>query len=70
MTKELKPDDLAFVNAYGHAVASVPREYVIEFLTTPEDKMDELCDNMADFTSVADAYELWQIALHYAKGKA
>jgi hypothetical protein len=70
MIKELKPDDLAFVNAYGHAVASVPREYVIEFLTTPEDKMDDLCDNMGDFTSVADAYELWQIAIHYAKGKA
>jgi hypothetical protein len=70
MTKELSPDDLAFVNAYGHAVASVPREYVIEFLFASDDEMDDLCDNMADFTSVADAYELWQIAIHYAKGKA
>ena len=69
MTKELSPDKLAFVNAYGHAVASVPRESVIKFLTTPEDKMDALCDTMPDFTSVSDAYELWQIAIHYAKGK-
>lgn len=69
MTKELSPDKLAFVNAYGHAVASVPRESVIKFLTTPEDKMDALCDTMSDFTSVSDAYELWQIAIHYAKGK-
>ena len=70
MIKELSPDKLAFVNAYGHAVAAVPRESVIEFLTTPEDKMDELCDIMWDFTSVSDAYELWQIAMHYAKGPA
>jgi hypothetical protein len=69
MTQELKPDDLAFVNAYGHAVASASRDDVLLFLTIPEDKIDELCNNMADFTSVADAYELWQIALHYAKGK-
>jgi len=64
MTKELSPDDLAFVNAYGHAVASAPREDVIRFLDDP------LNEKICDYTSIADAYEVWGIALHYAKGKA
>ena len=68
--KNLSFDDVAFVDAYGHAVAVAPRSEVVRFMaTSPEERgTDEFYESMSEYYgSIMDAHEIWFIALKHAR---
>jgi hypothetical protein len=70
--RELTPEELAFVEAYGDAVAVAPRGEVVRFVTCDSEHRSsrEFYDSMSEYyTSIADAHEVWYQAIQFAKGQ-
>jgi hypothetical protein len=70
--RELTPEEFAFVEAYGDAVAVAPREEVVRFVLCDSEHRSsrEFYDSMGEYyTSIADAHEVWYQAMQFAKGQ-
>lgn len=68
--RNLTLEEVAFVDAYCHAVAVAPRAEVVRFVAVdPEYRCSrEFYDSMSDiYTSIADAREVWYQAMQFAK---
>lgn len=66
--RNLTPDELAFMDAYGSNVADAPPEIVEAFLRA--ESHDEFCEKYGHeyYTPLADAWGVWYDALAYARG--
>jgi hypothetical protein len=70
--RELTPEEFAFVEAYGDAVAVAPRAEVVRFVLCDSEHRSsrEFYDSMGEYyTSIADAHEVWYQAMQFAKGQ-
>jgi hypothetical protein len=70
--RNLTPEEFAFVEAYGDAVAVAPREEVVRFVLCDSEHRSsrEFYDSMGEYyTSIADAHEVWYQAMQFAKAQ-
>lgn len=63
---ELSASDLAFLDAYQHAVAAAPKSLVKIWLQSKDH--DKFCDEYPEYYgSITDAYEIWLMAQSFIK---
>lgn len=63
---KLSASDLAFADAYQHAVGSAPKEIVKIWLHSKDH--DKFCDQYSEYYgSITDAYEIWLMAQSFIK---
>ena len=63
---ELNASDLAFLDAYQHAVAAAPKSLVKIWLQSKDH--DKFCDEYPEYYgSITDAYEIWLMAQSFIK---
>lgn len=63
---ELSASDLAFLDAYQHAVAAAPKSLVKIWLHSKDH--DKFCDEYPEYYgSITDAYEIWLMAQSFIK---
>ena len=65
----LKPAELAFIEAYGTACAEEGPETVRAFFLMYDDA-DAFCDMFGTcaYSSIMDAFQVWQLAIKYQRG--
>ena len=62
----LSASDLAFLDAYQHAVAAAPKSLVKIWLQSKDH--DKFCDEYPEYYgSITDAYEIWLMAQSFIK---
>jgi hypothetical protein len=63
--------DEAFIKAYGKCVAVAPEAVVREFVSRYHEDHDDLYEEFGEYySSIVDAYQVWESAIQFAKGKA
>jgi hypothetical protein len=65
----LKPAELAFIEAYGTACAAENSDTVRAFFLLYDDA-DAFCDKYGTgaYSSIMDAFQVWQLAISYQRG--
>ena len=65
----LKPAELAFIEAYGTACAEESADTVRAFFLLYDDA-DAFCDKYGTgaYSSIMDAFQVWQLAISYQRG--
>jgi len=65
----LKPAELAFIEAYGTACAEESADTVRAFFMLYDDA-DAFCEKYGTgaYTSIMDAFQVWQLAIKYQRG--
>ncbi len=65
----LKPAELAFIEAYGTACAEESADTVRAFFLMYDDA-DAFCDKYGTgaYSSIMDAFQVWQLAISYQRG--
>ena len=66
--RNLTPDELAFMDAYGSNVSNAPPEIVEAFIRAEDH--DKFCEEYGNeyYSGLADAHGVWYDALMYARG--